>query len=82
MALVIQLLDIYSWIIIASALISWFPISQDHPLVRLLHTVTEPVFAPIRQVVSPDKTGGIDLSPILVLFAIQLIQSTLARSMY
>jgi len=41
-------LDIYTWVIIAAAVISWVTPNPYNPVVRLLRRVTEPVLAPIR----------------------------------
>uniref|UniRef100_A0A7V4JPA2 YggT family protein n=1 Tax=Thermodesulfobacterium geofontis TaxID=1295609 RepID=A0A7V4JPA2_9BACT len=71
------LLTIYIWIIIARAIISWVNPSPYHPLVRFLYRVTEPVLAPIRKIIPP--IGGIDISPIIVIFIIFVIQNLLHR---
>jgi YggT family protein len=67
------LLDLYSYVIIAAALISWVSPDPRNPIVQFLHRVTEPVLAPVRRMLPPWKTGGLDLSPIIVLLAIQFI---------
>lgn len=67
------LLDIYSYVIIAAALISWVSPDPRNPIVLFLHRVTEPVLAPVRRMLPPWKTGGLDLSPVIVLLAIQFI---------
>lgn len=80
------LLWLYSMIIIASALISWVSPDPRNPIVMLLRQVTEPVLAPVRRLLPPWKTGGLDLSPLIVLIAIQFIERvilpTLFRAMY
>ncbi len=63
-------LDIYSWIIIAAALISWVSPDPRNPVVIFLRRVTEPVLGPIRRLLPPWKTGGLDLSPLVALIAI------------
>jgi len=63
-------LDIYSWIIIAAALISWVSPDPRNPIVMFLRRVTEPVLGPIRRLLPPWKTGGLDLSPLVALIAI------------
>jgi len=68
------LLDLYSYVIIAAALISWVSPDPRNPIVLFLHRVTEPVLAPVRRLLPPWKTGGLDLSPIIVLLAIQLVE--------
>ncbi len=69
------LLDIYVWIIIARAIISWVNPSPFHPVVRFLYRVTEPVLAPIRRIIPP--IYGIDISPVIVIFIIFVIQNFL-----
>jgi len=71
------LLSVYIWIIIARAIISWITPYPYHPLVRFLYKVTEPVLAPIRKIIPP--IGGIDISPVIVIFIIFIIQNLLHR---
>jgi len=71
------LLSIYIWIIIARAIISWITPYPYHPLVRFLYKVTDPVLAPIRKIIPP--IGGIDISPVIVIFIIFIIQNLLHR---
>jgi len=71
--LILLILDIYTWIIIAAAVISWVNISPYHPVVRLLRRLTEPVLAPIRQLLPPWKTWGLDFSPMIVILLIQWV---------
>ncbi len=68
------LLDIYSYIIIAAALISWVSPDPRNPIVQFLRQITEPVLGPVRRLLPPWKTGGLDFSPIIVLIAIQFIE--------
>jgi YggT family protein len=66
-----QLIDLYSLVIIAAVVVSWIDVPRDHPAVKLLRNVTEPVLAPVRGVLP--QTGGIDFSPIVVLIGLQLL---------
>ena len=68
------LLYLYSYVIIAAALISWVSPDPRNPIVQILRQITEPVLAPVRRILPPWKTGGLDLSPIIVLLAIQFIE--------
>ena len=80
------LLELYSYVIIAAALISWVSPDPRNPIVMFLRQVTEPVLAPARRLLPPWKTGGLDLSPVIVLIAIQFVErvilSMLIRSLY
>jgi YggT family protein len=68
------LLNLYSWVIIAAALMSWVSPDPRNPIVVFLRQVTEPVLAPARRLLPPWKTGGLDLSPVIVLIAIQFVE--------
>lgn len=73
-------LNLYTWIIIASAVLSWLfafnVINSSNRFVysigEFLYKITEPVLRPIRNIL-PDL-GGIDISPVIVLFAIYFIR--------
>ena len=71
--LIMTLLNIYTWVIIAAALISWVNLSPYHPVVRILRQLTEPVLAPIRRLLPPWKTWGLDFSPMIVIALIQWV---------
>ena len=74
------LLDIYIWIIIARALISWVNPDPYNPIVSFLYRATEPVLSRVRRFI-PDL-GGIDLSPLIVIFIIYLIKQLIVRLLY
>jgi YggT family protein len=67
-------LDIYMWIIIIRAIISWVNPDPYHPLVRFLYAITEPVMGWLRRRL-PLLWGGFDLSPLLLILAIVFIQN-------
>lgn len=71
-------LQIYSLILLARVLSSWFPnLDPNSPIVRFLHEATEPVLQPIRRALP--RTGGFDFSPLIVLVGIQVLHSLLIR---
>ena len=79
-ALLIEVLEIYKWIVIAAVIVSWltaFNVINQHnqfvrTLLRILIALTEPVFRPIRKVIP--AIGGLDLSPIIVFVIIWFLQ--------
>ena len=79
--LIMVILDIYTWVIIAAALISWVSPNPYNPVVRLLRRLTEPVLAPIRQLLPPWKTFGLDFSPMIVILLIQWVVPVLLRAL-
>lgn len=61
--------------ILARVLLSWIPLDRDNAFVRIVHEITEPILGPIRRVLPP--LGGLDLSPIVALILIQVLQRVL-----
>ncbi len=75
-----MLLEIYKWIVIIAALISWVSPDPYNPIVRFLRNVTEPVFRPIRRFFG-HRLGPVDISPIVVILGILFIQMVIIRSL-
>jgi YggT family protein len=73
-------LDIYFWIIIARAIVSWVNPDPYNPIVRFLYRVTEPVLRPIRNRL-PTYSIGLDLSPLIVLLVIYFLEAFAVRSL-
>ena len=80
--LLFTLLNAYMWVIIIRALVSWVSPDPHNPIVRLLAQVTEPVLRPLRRLVPPYRTGGIDLSPLIAILLIQLLIYTLRYALF
>ena len=74
-------LNIYWWIIIASAVLSWVNPDPYNPIVRFLRSATEPVMYRVRRVL-PLAFGGVDFTPIVVLLAITFLQVFLVKTLY
>ncbi len=74
------LLDLYTWVVIIAALISWVNPDPYNPVVRFLRAVTEPVFRPIRRMIGY-RLGPIDISPLVVILGIIFIQKFLIATL-
>ena len=74
-------LNLYMWIIIARAVISWVNPDPYNPIVRFLYSITDPVLLAIRRRL-PLSFGGIDFSPVIVILAIFFLQTFLVSSLY
>jgi YggT family protein len=72
----IMMLELYKWVVIISALITWVNPDPSNPIVQILRRLTEPVYSFIRRYV-PTVIGGIDLAPIIVIFGIFFLQQLL-----
>ena len=66
-------LNIYMWVIIIRALISWVNPDPYNPIVRFMTRVTEPVLSPLRRL-APTYKMGIDLSPMIAILIIVFLQ--------
>jgi uncharacterized protein YggT (Ycf19 family) len=67
------------WLIFIDVILSWLMPAEKFP--RSLTTqITDPLYAPIRAVLRPDKTGGIDFSPLLILLLIHFMENMLHKS--
>jgi len=74
--LLARLIDIYSFVVLASVILSWVRLPPEHPIVRVTNALTEPVLAPIRRVL-PD-VGGLDFSPMVLLVALRILRNLIA----
>ena len=74
-------LSIYFWIIIARAVLSWVNPDPYNPIVRFIHSITEPVLVKVRSRL-PLFFGGFDFTPILILAAIMFLNEFLVNSLY
>ncbi len=73
-------LTLYMWVIIVRAVLSWVNPDPNNPIVRFLHSITEPVLYRVRKAL-PMPGMGLDLSPIIVLLAIIFLQSFLVQTL-
>lgn len=70
-------LQLYSYVLLARVLMSWIPnLDPYNPIVRFLYQLTEPVLEPVRQLIPP-LGGMIDISVIVVFFALMILQQML-----
>lgn len=80
--LVSTLLTVYMWVVIVSALITWVNPDPYNPIVRFLRNATEPVFYRIRRWLPFVVVGGFDLSPIVVILAVQIASAIIDRLVF
>jgi YggT family protein len=79
--------ELYFWIVILRVVMSWLiafnVVNQFNPAVqavnRFCYAATEPLLAPIRRMM-PDL-GGLDISPIVLLLAVQATRYILIRAL-
>ncbi len=73
-------LNLYLWIIIIRALISWVNPDPFNPIVRFFYQITEPVLWRVRRIIPP--IGAFDISPLVVILIIVFLQQFLVPTLY
>ncbi|MDH4027392.1 MAG: YggT family protein [Nitrospirota bacterium] len=73
-------LSIYMWMIIISALLSWVNPDPYNPIVRFLHSVTDPVLRPLRRRLG--FSMGLDISPLIVILIIMFLRHFVVASLF
>ncbi|MDB5653811.1 MAG: hypothetical protein JWQ94_1424 [Tardiphaga sp.] len=86
--IVLIVLDLYVWLLIASAILSWliaFNVVNTRnqfvsAIAEFLFRITEPVLGPIRR--SLPSLGGLDISPIVLILIIMFLQRVITYYIY
>lgn len=78
-AIINVVFQLFWWAILIRVLLSWLPmagvrIDPYNPVIRVLYSLTDPILEPIRRFTT---VGMIDLSPIVALFALDIIRRVL-----
>jgi YggT family protein len=86
--IILLVLQVYIWILIAAAVLSWliaFNVVNTrnqvvHMVADFLYRVTEPLLRPIRNMLP--NLGGIDVSPVILILIILLLENVIVRYIY
>jgi YggT family protein len=86
--IIMLVLQIYIWLLIAAAVLSWLiafnVVNTRNPVVasvgEFLYRITEPVLRPIRNMMP--NLGGIDVSPVILILIILLLENVIIRYVY
>ena len=79
-SLLLTVTQLFTYLILARVLLSWFPINPRGPMGQVVGWVmaaTEPVLAPLRRVLP--SFGGLDLSPMIVLLVLSFVIQPIIR---
>ncbi len=71
--LILLFINLYVWVIIIAALLSFVNPDPRNQIVQIIRGLTEPVFSFVRSKVPFVVVSGIDLSPILIIFVLNII---------
>ena len=86
--IVLLILQIYIWLLIASAVLSWLVafnvVNTRNQVVAMagdfLYRITEPVLRPIRSMLP--NLGGLDVSPVILILLILFLENVIVRYIY
>lgn len=68
----LTLINVYIWVIIIAALITWVNPDPRNQLVQILHRLSEPAYRLVRRYI-PTIFNGIDLAPLIIVVLLQII---------
>jgi YggT family protein len=86
--IILLILQIYIWLLIAAAVLSWLVafhvVNTRNQVVAMLgdflYRITEPLLRPIRSIMP--NLGGIDVSPVILILLILLLENIIIRYVY
>jgi YggT family protein len=73
-----NLINVYIWVVIIAALLSWVRPDPNNPIIQILYRITEPAYAFVRRHI-PSVLNGIDLSPLIIIITLQIIDVILVN---
>jgi len=77
------IISIYTFVIIAAVLISWVNADPYNPIVKILRQLTQPVFMLVKRILPRAlRYSRIDISPLIVLIVLMLIETVAVGFLY
>jgi YggT family protein len=72
------MLQIYLWIVIIRAVLSWIRPNPDNPIVRFIYGLVDPLTYKISKVI-PTRFGMMDFAPVILIVLILIVQTLVVR---
>jgi YggT family protein len=76
-----SIFEIYAYIVVARAILSWVSPDPYNPIVRFLYSATEPVLQRMRRIL-PLQFSGIDFTPMVLIFVLFFVSNFLRTLIY
>ncbi len=73
--------DVYIWIVIIRALVTWVQADPRNPIVRFLASMVDPVTNRIRRIFPFVRAGMVDLSPLVLIFGLYFLKLFVIRTL-
>ncbi|MDD5400154.1 MAG: YggT family protein [Sulfurimonas sp.] len=71
-AIALGLIDVYIWVVIITALLSFVNPDPFNPIVQFLYRITNPAYAFVRKFIKTNF-NGLDLAPLIIVVGLQII---------
>jgi len=68
----ISLINVYIWVVIIAALLSFVNPDPYNPIVQFLYRVTNPAYSLVRRFMRTDL-NGIDFAPLIIIIVLQVV---------
>ncbi len=79
--ILLSLINVYIWVIIATALMSFINPDPYNPVVQFLYRITNPAYSYVRRYIRTDF-GGLDLAPLIIIIGLQAIVVVFSSLLY
>lgn len=66
------IIEVYIWVVIIAALLSFVNPDPYNPIVQFLYRITNPAYSFVRRFVKTNF-GGLDLAPLIIIIALQVL---------
>lgn len=76
-AIALTLINIYMWVVIVTALLSFVNPDPFNPIVQFLYRVTNPAYSLVRRYIKTNF-NGLDLAPLVIIIGLQIISVLLS----
>ncbi|MDX9755361.1 MAG: YggT family protein [bacterium] len=73
----INLIFAYKIIILIRCVFSWIQLDSPNPLIRFIYEITDPLLYAIHRLFPMLSGGGLDFSPMILLFGLHLVENLL-----
>ncbi|WP_297485192.1 YggT family protein [Sulfurimonas sp.] len=77
----ISLINVYIWVIIITALLSFVNPDPYNPIVQFLYRITNPAYSFVRRFMRTDMSG-LDFAPLIIIVGLQIIVVILSTLLY
>lgn len=71
-AIALSVINIYIWVVIIAALLSFVNPDPYNPIVQFLYRITNPAYAFVRRFIKT-QFNGIDLAPLVIIIGLQIL---------